>query len=284
MPSTTSKQARRWCFTINNFTPQDVDRLAGLQGNDGVRYLVCGAEVGASGTPHLQGYLELRTPRRLNGVKDLLGNNGVHLETARGTAVQASEYCKKDGDVLVEFGTLGGSQGSRNDLAQVEELVRAGADAGTIAANCFGPFIKYHRGIERAISALAVPRDWRTQVVWFFGPTGSGKTRRAHAESQALCGGSVSWIADSTLTWFDGYRTNSKGVVLDDFDGRAPLALLLRIFDRYPMRVPIKGNFLEWNPRIVWVTSNMHPEDLYGDRGEHFRALLRRIDEITKIE
>ena len=50
-------KAKQWAFTLNNYTPNDVDRLA-ASNEDGspavhedVAYIVFGREVGASGTP-----------------------------------------------------------------------------------------------------------------------------------------------------------------------------------------------------------------------------------------
>lgn len=277
-----SKQVHRWVFTINNYSQDELSQLERLQGDARVTFLICGREVGESGTPHLQGYLELAARTRRNGVRGLPGLDRAYLEAAVGDFNSNVEYCSKGGDVAIRFGEGRPTQGSRSDLLAVESAIRGGADAATVCGDHFATYVKYHRGIERAIQLLAIQRSWRTQVIWIWGRTGSGKSRRAYAEAQALCGGSVSWVADQTLAWFDGWMPNSKGALLDDFDGRAPISILLRLFDRYPMKVPIKGSYVEWNPRIVWVTSNFSPRQLYGDKLQ-FDALLRRIDEIIEL-
>lgn len=275
-------KARRYCFTLNNPTDGERASLGQLSLGGRIRYLVCGNEVAASGTRHLQGYLELDSPQRINAVKGILGVDRVHLEAARGTPHQAAEYCKKEGDIFLEFGTYSAGQGRRNDLSEVQSDINSGETLVGIANKYFGAFIKYGKGIRSYFALHDKPRDFRTQVVWMWGPTGTGKSRTAHEESQNLCNGSVCWLPDQTLTWFDGYESH-KGCVIDDFDGKAPIALLLRLFDRYPMKVPIKGGFVEWRPRIVWITSNESPEAMYG--GQHqYAALLRRIDEITLVE
>lgn len=106
-------QSRKWCFTLNNYAESDYRNLLEL-GRDlernGLRYLVVGREVGAdNGTPHLQGYVIFNDRKRLRGVKSVLGAR-THCEASRGSEVQASEYCKKDGD-FSEFGELSRSPG-----------------------------------------------------------------------------------------------------------------------------------------------------------------------------
>lgn len=275
--------SKRYVWTLNNYTNDELTHLEGISDND-VQYLVYGKEVGAGGTPHLQGFVVLRSRLRLGGVKRVLGLQRGHIEVARGSDEQAADYCKKEHDYR-EVGSLQGTgQGARNDLAQMQKMLDAGEDLRDVASAHFGSFLRYNRGIERYVSLRAVPRDWRTQVIYLWGPPGSGKTRGAYDEAKRLCGGSVCFLSDPTLGWFDGWRQNCKGVILDDFDGRPSISLLLRLFDRYPMRVSVKGAYYEWNPRIVWVTSNYSLEHWYGNQGEHYQALLRRIDEIKHLQ
>lgn len=104
-------QAKNWCFTLNNFNEDDLERIEDIgrligsqvEGN-GIEYLVIGKETGESGTPHLQGFIQFTKKKRMNQVKDLISTR-LHAEVMRGTATQASFYCKKDGD-FVEWGRL----------------------------------------------------------------------------------------------------------------------------------------------------------------------------------
>jgi len=243
-----------------------------------------GRELGEGGTPHLQGYVEFTRPTRMEAVKTILGTRTAHLEIARGTPAQNKEYCNKENNILVDFGTTGReSQGTRTDLSAVKSVLDSGGSLRDVADLDFGAYVKYHRAFE-AYARLRrnEPRDFRTQCVWAWGPTGSGKSRYANEESARLSGGDVAWIADPTLQWFEPYGGH-KGVVLDDFDGRAPIAMLLRIIDRYSLLVPVKGGYVNWCPRIIWITSNFSPSELYGNERQ-YDALRRRIDEVKKIE
>lgn len=89
-----------WCFTLNNYNEEEYD---GLINNELFNYVIIGREVGTEGTPHLQGYMQLHKRCRITGLKNI--NNRVHWEPAKGTAIQASDYCKKDG-LFVEKGNM----------------------------------------------------------------------------------------------------------------------------------------------------------------------------------
>lgn len=114
--------SRRYCFTINNPTPADEQRLTTLGSTPRSVYFVFGRERGTAGTPHLQGFVIFSGSVRLAAAKALIGDR-AHLEPARGTSLQASDYCKKDGD-FVELGTLPGpGQGKRTDWDKFREWV-----------------------------------------------------------------------------------------------------------------------------------------------------------------
>lgn len=113
-------RSKHWCFTLNNWNTEDVERLAALEGS--VDYLVYGKEVGTSGTPHLQGFVSFPDRIRLTTVIQKIGQ--AHCTVARKIA-EAIEYCKKDG-VVTEFGTPPRGSGRRNDLDDFKAAVLAG--------------------------------------------------------------------------------------------------------------------------------------------------------------
>ena len=113
-------QTRHWCFTVNNWTTDDDDKLKSLGPN--VSYLCYGYEEGDSGTPHLQGYIVFPKVKRMREAKGTIGINHVHLEPKRGTPKEASDYCKKDG-CYQEFGSCPKSPGSGGQFASFIEWV-----------------------------------------------------------------------------------------------------------------------------------------------------------------
>lgn len=108
-PSLTSKKKRitaskRWCFTLNNYTDSCIDLLT-LK-SDLYSKAIIGKEVGESGTPHLQGYIEFKTRRRPMETFKNAGDLGkrIHWEKAKGSADANYKYCSKDGDVVCCIG------------------------------------------------------------------------------------------------------------------------------------------------------------------------------------
>lgn len=104
-------QSTRWVFTLNN--PTEDETLSNLP--ECAVYLVYGKEIGASGTPHLQGFIIFSSRKRLRSVRQIVGTR-AHCEPAKGTNQQARDYCCKDGNVT-ELGVFPSSgQGRRSDL------------------------------------------------------------------------------------------------------------------------------------------------------------------------
>ncbi len=82
------------------------------------------------------------------------------------------------------------------------------------------------------------------------------------------------------LKWFDGYDGHAV-VILDDFrPDMAKMWMMLRLLDRYQLRVPVKGGFTQWRPELIIITCPLPPQDCYLDVGEDREQLIRRITEI----
>lgn len=144
-----------FCFTHNNYTPAQELAYRGAVGQCGVKYIIFGREVGANGTPHLQGYLQINH-NKYDRIKKKFGD-GIHLEPQRGTFQQATDYCKKDGDFF-EAGepdtTMDGkTKGQRSDLMDVKKAIDEGKTYEELCESHFTQVAMYSRFIKEQVQA-----------------------------------------------------------------------------------------------------------------------------------
>lgn len=86
--------AKRWCFTLNNYSEDDLKKIIEICGSNG-KYLI-GREIGKEkGTPHLQGYFECR--KKIRAI-NFFNMKEIHFEVAKGTREHNIKYCSKDGN------------------------------------------------------------------------------------------------------------------------------------------------------------------------------------------
>lgn len=272
-------RSRSWCFTWNNPYPNDrVEEFASLLEDGKAKYYIFGYEVGASGTPHIQGYVDFINATTLSALKKKYDNK-IHWESRKGTFEQAVEYCKKDGN-FQEWGVPQVKKGKRTDIEKVKEIVKDGGNM----ADVLEVVTSYQacKFAELAMKYKKVPMKWYDkQVRWFWGPTGTGKTRTAIEEA-----GEGVWRNNSgSLKWFDGYD-NQEHVIFDDFRSSwAAFSYFLNLLDGYPVNVEIKGGHRLFAPKIIWITSPLHPSEVYKldhdkNKDGSLKQLMRRITEI----
>lgn len=86
--------SKAWCFTLNNYTDEDIKRLPIMFAKMHLHYLFA-KEVGDSGTPHLQGYIYGKVNIKMEDLKKV--SSRMHLEKAKGDQESNIRYCTKEG-------------------------------------------------------------------------------------------------------------------------------------------------------------------------------------------
>ena len=265
-------KSRAWCWTWNN-PEASADKWLQTETRSGAIYACWEHEVAPStGTPHIQGYWYFQNPRSLAGVKKLI--YGAHFEIAKGSPEQNRAYCSKEAGVEhFERGTLP-QQGKRSDIQTIKEMIKKGATMPEIIE--VATSYQAIKGAELIMKYQSDTERDPPTVHWFYGPTGTGKTRTAVELSRPDM-----WISSRNLKWWDGYW-GQKNVILDDFRRDfCDFAELLRILDRYPIRVETKGSSVQLRATTIFITSPYRPEEVYqGQTKEKMDQLLRRITEI----
>jgi hypothetical protein len=264
---------RNWVFTLNNPPPAE-GFLELLESSGILKYCVFQLERGAdAGTQHFQGYFICTQPRSLTFIRAQLTPR-AHFEVRRGTHEQAKEYCTKE-DTRVAgpftFGEEPAGQGSRTDLSAVKVILDNGGGLPAVAREHFGSFCRYYRAFERYLLLITPQRSEPTKAIVYYGESGSGKSRSV-AEA---AGPDAYWLPkpNGTRAFWDGYE-GQEAVVIDEFYGWLPYNFLLRLLDRYPLRVETKGGSVAFTSKVVYFTSNQSPSRWYRNG---LRSLKRRL-------
>lgn len=254
-------------FTHNNY--QDTSLEDGLD----CRYIVYGKEVGASGTPHLQGTVVFPSQRTLSSVIKKLP--GCHVEVCK--ALQASiAYCKKEGD-WTERGSPPMSSKEKGECEEARWMgYRLAAEAGDFdkipeKIRFEKPrLLEFHR--TQALKRRKL-EDTTTQHLWYWGESGSGKSRKARSDHPGA-------YLKACNKWWDGYLDHPV-VLIEDFDKRHDVLVHhIKIWgDRYPFPAEIKGGQLDIRPELVIITSNYHPRDIWTDPSD-LEPIMRRFKTI----
>lgn len=266
----TSAKYYAYCFTVNNWTDPDLQELQKLEDNPRTRYLVVGRETGENGTPHIQGYVYFHNQTVFSTVKKWISR--AHIEPARGTPQEASDYCKKDGD-FHEHGTLPLSQKRRGELgAEYWDDVKKKAKSGDLEAIDSKTFITHYSTLVKIATRYSpMPEDLEGVTgEWLYGDTETGKSRTARAENPDA-------YLKKAHKWWDNYK-GQDSVIIEDFDKQhAYLGYDLKIWgDRYAFPAEIKGGAINLRPKKIVVTSNYHPEEIWATDPKTLEPILRR--------
>jgi hypothetical protein len=188
----------------------------------------------------------------------------------------ARVYCEKEGDFWIIDNR---KQGRRTDLEEVSNAIKEGATVHDVARDYSCVFIKYHAGLTRLVDLCRdnSPRSFKPTVHWFWGSTGTGKTRSVFEMEEDV------WVSGEDSRFFNNYK-NQEAALLDDFRGDfCKFHILLQLLDRYPFTVNIKFGCAQWNSKRIYVTSSKSPEEVYNKNEEDINQLLRRIDNIVEF-
>lgn len=255
-------QSKNWCFT--SFVVPRTEKGT---------YMIYGIEICPNTKKvHYQGYVEYSSNYRIKAVKDDFHDNTLHVESRKGSQIQAIDYCKKDGK-FEEFGKKK-EQGRRIDLEKFKNRVkRKATDMELLDEGFIGEIAKYPRLLPFIRNAYSEKRSWKTTVFNYWGPSGSGKSRRAFNFLPDA------YVKDDTQ-WFDGYL-DGQDIICEDLKGNMPISVLLQLLDRYKVQGQIKGSYVNLNPKILVITSKLPITRYYDEK--YSDEISRRVDIFEEI-
>lgn len=255
-------------------------KLEEVLGKEFIQYLVISLEHHQDGHPHHHVFIQLTSRREIKD-EHIFDLQGHHCNIQACKAPKAAlAYVKKNG----EFQTWGVcpfndslTTKEKNAMILANDLTTL-IDQGTISIERLPQLTKAIGIYETYKTTIRHP----VRVRWYYGETGTGKTRRAIADA----GEHDYWISTGSLQWFDGYHGQNVAILDDLRSDSCPWNFLLRLLDKYTINVPIKGGFVRWKPRLIIITAPCLPEEMFVNHTNHevwdsIEQLKRRIDTFT---
>ena len=313
---------RLFNFTLNNYTDIDINLLKTIKLDPAKDCWVVAKEVGENGTPHLQGAFYFKNARSFESIKKKLPK--AHIIESRGHPPDVLGYCCKgdsnetnttdiewekpkghkkfrpvqgwrffnfdmlglEAKILTFGGVFPKGQGSKSLFAEIVEdcdfslrNILQDQRANTQSLQFAHKYLEY----------LEPPRNYKTEVIVCYGPTGRGKDHFAKLQCGAEFNDGTYHYPDmfsrpmtksSGGKWWFGYD-NHEDVILSDFrDNWFKFGEFLNILEGEYV-VETKNGNRQFRPKRIFITSPEHPNEWYrGKTGEDRNQLLGRISKI----
>jgi len=298
--------SKTWFAVLNNpadhgypGTPEEVCKqlMEEWVGDSKTRSGWWGYCVSAKGLPHIHMVLEDTKAMRFTAIKKSYAV-GMHMEPTKGRRDQVESYVLKKppydekGETVlfsISHGEINGAQGSRSDLAVIDDLI----DNGFKPSEIFAMDMAYRRYDKLIISAYMDKMASETPVIrtvrvhYIVGASGSGKSYFYKVLADQHGERSIYHVADYHTGYLDNYECEPI-LFLDEFKGEMSYGNLLTLLDVYKARFHCRyaNRYGLWSD--VYIASIFSPEDLYAamvpvDRQnkDPYAQLLRRLTDIT---
>lgn len=290
-------KAKRWCFTLNNPTGEDILDWIGTE-SDGpqklnkkwLTFIRFQLEKGEKeGTYHWQGFLILNDRKRLSWLKANISER-AHWEVARGTNEQCYNYCSK------EETRVGGDEGFEYEWGKMPEKATVKKAAERLADACeeldvvkegykrpaeIPSVTLMQQGFLPAYKELTCdclgPYRPDLFILTMVGPPGTGKSYaiQKHWPDHGAC------IYGNGGIWFQNAMANV--MVFEEFSGQIPLHRMLKFLDPYPLALEVKGGMRPAMYNMVIITSNTPPCEWYQNTLGEGEERNRRQDAIHAL-
>lgn len=282
-------QAKNWVFTLNNYTPEEENRLKELE----CEWMVFGHEHLEDGTPHLQGAFVFKGRRDLNALKKILPR--AHLEVMHGSCQDSKTYCtKEDMTGYFEKGIIPepkGKKGSEKAQEKWKEAINLAKEAKweEIEDKYPGWWVAHQNHFKQIyINSLKeepmknlASDELKKRFLWIWGPTGTGKSHTAYRIAEEL-GCEKPYLKDLNK-WWDNYRCQ-KVTIIEEADEESCKRLASRFkkwCDKWPFPAEGKGiSYEQIRPQYIIVTSN-YPIDVCFPLQDDSGPMHRRMTEIN---
>jgi len=274
-------KVRAFCFTLNNYSEEDKQFVETLQ----AKYICYAPEIGDTGNHHYQGYIYFENARSFEAVRKL--HPRWHLEISKGSPEENRTYIfgpytkgdkhKPFNEEAKEIGDCP-KQGNRTDIEIVREQIILGAGMKGVVSVATN--LQQIKLAESILKYEEPKRQWKPNVSWYWGDTGTGKSKKAHDEFKDA---EFYRKSGNSGKWWEGYDAH-ENVIIDDIDSKSlDYKNLLDLLDRYETRVECKGSTRQFLAKNIIITASNHPAEMFAHEHQHGAELLRRLDRIIEF-
>lgn len=264
-------RARGWCFTWNNWTPENRRTMETIE----CTYIVFGEEIAPTTLcPHLQGYIWFANARSFTSMTKV--NSAIHWEVAKADAAANFRYCTKGANIH-ERGVPPATQKEKGDVEKERwtDILNVARTGGMAQLEIDYPkeSVAYRSALKDVVSGVKRKLDKIEPRVhdWIYGPSDYGKSTYAREEN-------VGEPYDKSMDkWWRNY--DGQWVLIDDFDhtGAWLSQSLKRWLDVFPFPADIKfGGDMIRPPKVV-ITSQYLPHQIWKDKAV-VAAIERRVN------
>lgn len=264
--TSSNRQARWWAITL-----QKPDWVPPTELPEGVQCIKGQKEIGTNtNRTHWQLFIAFKRSVRYPKIKSTIGHD-CFAEPTRSESYE--QYVRKEETAVADsYFELGAKKFKRNSAKDWEEIKQL-CKEGKLEELPAQVFVQNYRTCKQIEKDHMKPTSVQRKIKVFWGPTGTGKSRKAWEEATL-----DAYPKDPNSKYWDGYQGH-KNVVIDEFRGKLDIAHALRWFDLYPVNVDTKFGACVFKAENIWITSNLNPKDWYPDLDEETKAaLLRRLE------
>lgn len=275
---TKQTKSRNYVFTINNYDAEILKKFTHIaESLQKHKYICYGLEVApTTGMKHIQGYIQLSDNQGFKFLHNYfdLEKDGkqikFHIQPANGTLKENQTYTSKAGEWF-EYGVP--KRAGRSDLTNLRNLIseKPWNLRNIIREECTN--LQQVRYVEILQKYQFTQRDPDTppKVFWIYGSTGIGKSKLAYDSFESVC-------AVSDLKWPGDNYNQEECLLIDDYrEEDMKFNVLLRITDRYPYKLAVKGSSVELNSPFIVITSPYSIDNAFKFINEDLEQLRRRL-------
>lgn len=269
-------KARAYQLTLNEVEKYEgvLEYLKGCK----ISYLISCKEIAPStGHEHIHIYVQFPTPRSLSVKKCL----GAHIEKCRGSPEQNRAYIKKDGNIIDEIGELK-TKSNETSFPKIEEVKKMSkTEREQLPLQYYNIVQKINTEENKKLKGDNYYKG-KIEVHWFWGESGSGKTRRAVQEIGDAEFNEVKFDGN----FWHGVTEDCDIALYDDWrDGHMKPTELINFIDYNCHIMNVKGGTCRNNYKKIYITTLQDPEQIYKNVPEETKKQwLRRIKEIVHFE